>query len=954
MKKDGSIIKANNDMLCISINKCKNEPQVNHGHINSQNGQLEEIVYHKGKVYCLEVPSHIFMFRYNNKNVWSGNCSRHGQKGSVGISLPTEDMPFTKDGIQPDIIINPCCFTGETLISMSNGLSKKINSFSSQGLEKVLTFNDKTGFIPSFSLGLENRGIKDTVDITMYDGRTITCTPDHKIKVKTIGGFEYKEAKDIKINEDNVIMGIEYTEDKVYDDEKDWSLIVGEYEFNFNDNFNREKSLAFARVLGYLSTDGTICHSKNTYVGRVNMGYILDAEGILNDIEIITNKSPKICQDHLTYNINIPSELINNIVKLEGLMTGRRTTQEASLPKFLFEDNCPKVIIREFLGGFFGGDGHAPYLCDKLFSKIRLSQSIIVKYKKSLENKMNNIIQLMNKLNVKAKIIRTRDCHTKTELYQNEPRVQCEIGVESNIEFLQNIGFRHCLEKSAKLTIAISYERFYNNVLKQTQNLLNKIDDIFNNQQVQIKEALEKARKELYSTDKPLDSFYSTLDLTYVNNKRRQDRKDKPIVFKHDRFYTAEEYIKQLGCEEWFTRKEDGKMNYIVKRENNYIPYFTMKVNNITDAGQNEVYDIGVSTHHNFIAEGLAVSNCIPSRMTIGQLFECVLGKASALSGHLSDATPFENFDIEEAKKVLKENGFEEHGNETLYCGFTGKKMESQIFIGPTYYFRLKHMVLDKIHCLTAEHDVLTTEGWVPINEVKENHKVAILKDDKLIYENPIEIHHYPDYKGKMYRVKNQEIDLEVTANHRMYIKIDDNYMLEKAESIVGKKVAYKNHENKDIIVNDGIIEDEIYDYEGAVYCLTVSSEIFMVRKNGKSVWTGNSRSRGPTAILTRQPTEGRAREGGLRFGEMERDAMISHGLSQFLKERFMETSDAYIVHVCDNCGLFARKVIDSNHYICDSCRETKKISTVSLPYAFKLMVQELLAINIMPRIRAS
>jgi DNA-directed RNA polymerase II subunit RPB2 len=86
----------------------------------------------------------------------------------------------------------------------------------------------------------------------------------------------------------------------------------------------------------------------------------------------------------------------------------------------------------------------------------------------------------------------------------------------------------------------------------------------------------------------------------------------------------------------------------------------------------------------------------------------------------------------------------------------------------------------------------------------------------------------------------------------------------------------------------------------------------------------------------------------------MERDAMISHGLSQFLKERFMETSDQYFVHVCDNCGLFARKVIDSNHYICDSCRETKKISIVALPYAFKLMVQELLAINIMPRIRAS
>ena len=936
---------------CILINKCKNEPQINHSHKNSQNAQFEEIFYHKGKVYCLEIPSHIFMIRYNNKNVWSGNCSRHGQKGSIGITLPSEDMPFTKDGVQPDIIINPCCFTGETLISMTNGLSKKINSFSSQGLEKVLTFNDKTGFIPSFSLGLENRGLKDTVEITMYDGRTITCTPDHKIKVKTLNGFEYKEAKDIKINEDNVIMGIEYTEDKVYDDEKDWSLKVGEYEFNFKDNFNRERSFAFARVLGYLSTDGTISKDKrddNSYNTRLNMGHLLDAEMIMNDLEIIIGNKTRIWETN-TLDVHIPNKFSKSIVQLEGLMVGRKTTQEASLPKFLFENNCPKSIIREFLGGFFGGDGHAPYLTKNIFSTVRLSQSIIVKYKKSLENKMNSIVQLMNKLDVKAKIIRTRDCHTKTELYQNEPRVQCEIGIESNIKFLQNIGFRHCIQKSARLTIAVSYERFYNNVLKQTKNLLNKIDDIFNNEKIQIREALEKARKELYSTDKPLDSFYSTLDLTYVNNKRRQDRKDNQIVFKHDRFYTAEEYIKQLGCEEWFTRQEDG-----VKRENNYIPYFTMKVNNIKDAGQNEVYDIGVSTYHNFIAEGLAVSNCLPSRMTIAQLFECVLGKASALSGHLSDATPFENVDIEEAKKVLKEHGFEEHGNETLYCGFTGKKMESQIFIGPTYYYRLKHMVLDKMHCLTAEHEVLTENGWKFIADIKLDDKVAILKNEKLVYENPIEVHHYPDYKGKMYRVKNQDIDLEVTANHRMYVKINDNYILEKAENIVGKKAAYKNNENKDIIVNNGIIEDELYDYEGSVYCLTVSSEIFLVRKNNKSVWTGNSRSRGPTAILTRQPTEGRAREGGFRFGEMERDAMIAHGLSQFLKERFMETSDYYTVHICDNCGLFARKVIDSNHYICDSCKETKKISIVALPYAFKLMVQELLAINIMPRLKAS
>jgi DNA-directed RNA polymerase II subunit RPB2 len=75
---NGRKITSRADSLCVGINKTKNEPQINHGHIHEQNGQSEELYNYTGEVYCLEVPSHVFMIRQNNKNVWIGNCSRHG------------------------------------------------------------------------------------------------------------------------------------------------------------------------------------------------------------------------------------------------------------------------------------------------------------------------------------------------------------------------------------------------------------------------------------------------------------------------------------------------------------------------------------------------------------------------------------------------------------------------------------------------------------------------------------------------------------------------------------------------------------------------------------------------------------------------------------------------------------------------------------------------------------
>ena len=203
--------------------------------------------------------------------------------------------------------------------------------------------------------------------------------------------------------------------------------------------------------------------------------------------------------------------------------------------------------------------------------------------------------------------------------------------------------------------------------------------------------------------------------------------------------------------------------------------------------------------------------HAIPSRMTIGQLKETLLGNVLLQLGLFGDGTSFNDLPVSEICRLMVKQGFQKHGNKILYDGMTGRQIETSVYFGPCFYQRLKHMVKDKQH----------------------------------------------------------------------------------------------------------------------------------------------SRGHGPMVVLTRQPAEGRSRDGGLRFGEMERDCMIAHGAARFTKGRIYDASDKFQVHVCRVCGLMAVFNDEKGIHHCRTCGNRVDFRLVQLPYACKLLFHELQTMNIAPRIVA-
>jgi DNA-directed RNA polymerase beta subunit len=674
---------------------------------------------------------------------------RSAQKGTIGTILPEEDMPFISSGsnagLKPDIIINPHCLRGDTLVTMPSGLARRIDSMNQEGGGIVWGWNGK-GMVPAHQVAMEPKGKREIVRLTLEDGRTIHCTPDHRFLVRTATSYEWVEAKDLqplgemtngtwsrRAEGSRIVMGLEGVVDEPTPEERasemQWNVDL----FHMRTPLDREKSMAFARIVGAICTDGCVSVpewtgdestgesirtpkekfilSETINLGQpnvtANLGHELDASAMVADIALITGKVPQPYFSKGVWAIHLPATLARIIASLPGMTIGRRSQQPAELPRFVLEPGCPVSIIREFLGGLFGGDGHAPRLVGQdhryggaaYLANMAFGQTICLPYAESLHQKMEQICQLMEKAGVPGAYVQgpfnsvRGDKGIRPKDYETNPRVEYRIAVPIDTNFAKRIGFRYCIQKASRLSAANAYWRFQENVKRQHDRVVTRANELFDGRKSEkftLAMALEQSRQELLSEEPSIWDYYSLSSFKDLRS-RRNSRNNYLKRFEYGSFPDAAKFLTEAGCVSWFQDQ------YVTQRGADGVETFTLKLLDRRSAGEDMVYDISVSHVESLVANGLFSHNCIPSRMTMGMIIEIVASKLAALQGERVNATAFRPFDIDELRRNLKQYGYNEFGNEVMHNGMTGKRFKAQIFIGPCYYQALRHHVQDKI-----------------------------------------------------------------------------------------------------------------------------------------------------------------------------------------------------------------------------------------------------------------
>lgn len=487
-------------------------------------------------------------------------------------------------------------------------------------MNQVQSFNG-TGITASTQSHWLDKGDKECVRLTFEDGRTLECTPDHLIMNSDKGWVKANEMLNKKI-----MVGVNYpiiSMKKEIDECTGWQLDLGQMILKTDTPNEFFRTMAFVRLIGLFITDGH--YSNDQKSASIFLESMYDVERTLDDLRyfMTTTQSNFKNEYSNSYFIRLKVSFVVLLKNIQGLTTGNKVFKEGTgIPTFIMD--APRPIVREFLGGMFGGDGHTCGLSlhrgkRDILTSICYSRTKKYNHLGSLRKMMEDIRFLLVKCGIEEDKISIRepkeisDSKNKTERTQEERSYAMTLHLDLTqlIPFYEKIGFRYCAQKTQRLEAGVAYRRLREGVARQHNWMVDHVDKSTNfkevkmkdpTKKIQTKKAIQQAVVALQAQEPILHQYAipTVHDITDHLLKGTEFGK-----FTSKSFPTAEQFFEQIGALSWF------QDDFTIDKE---LPTMKLKVIDIRPIGKHKVYDIQVEETHNFLANGIVAHNCLISQ----------------------------------------------------------------------------------------------------------------------------------------------------------------------------------------------------------------------------------------------------------------------------------------------------------------------------------------------------